>query len=163
MKKHKIVVDGFEWISPHERISKYGPSNIPIKKESRTPLLWLAREEGELYLVNNSQETLDWVLVGTGGFQTLDEDVIPLRKPCSLFYEEVKPKDAVLLDTFDGIYDLDYLFQVSMLIQSEMLGRFEIRSPAGKGEIKETVLLWNTGELGKNVYCEKLITNLLNP
>ncbi|MCF7354902.1 hypothetical protein [Vibrio sp. CK2-1] len=47
-----------------------------------------------------------------------------------------------------------------MLIQSDKLGRFEIRSPTGKGEIKETVLLWNTGELGKNVYCDKPFANL---
>lgn len=160
MKRNKIISGAFTWIPVHQRKSKFGGLVAPRKDELRSPVLWLARHDNELYLVNHTNQIFDQVLVATGGFQTLDNNVMPISGHNMLTYKKVKPDDAILLDTFDGIYDLDYLFQVSMIIQSDKFGCFEIRSPTEKGEIQETVLLWNTGEIGKNVYCDKAFTNL---
>jgi len=150
-KYHKVIENSFKWIPLDKRKSRFGGLMPPRKAEVRHPVLWLARTENELYLVNSSAETLDFVGAGTGGFQTVDNDCITVATSNKYTYKNVKPNDAVKVEEFDGFYDLDYLLQVSMRIQSKNLGNIEILTPPEKGGIGEIVLLWDTMENGKNV------------
>jgi hypothetical protein len=151
-KHHKVIENSFKWIPLDKRKSKWHPMP-PRKAELRHPLLWFARKENELYLVNSSEETLDSVAAGTGGFQTVDDDCITVSSKNKYKYEykNVKPNDAVKVEKFDGFYDLDYVLQVSMRIQSKNIGCIEILTPPKKGGIGELVVLWDTMENGKNV------------
>ena len=61
-------------------------------------------------------------------------------------YKEIIVGDAVKVEEYDGFYDLDYVLQVVIRLKSRKLGSIEIISPAEKGGVGETVLLWDTGE-----------------
>jgi len=153
---NKVLQNSFKWVPLDQRKSKFGGPMTPREKESRLPLLWLAREGNKLYLVNSSEETFDFVSAGTGGFQTVDDDCITVAAEKKYEYKNVKPNDAVKVEEFDGYYDLDYLLQVSIRIQSTNLGGIEILTLPKKGGIGETVLLWDTMENGKGVSINKL-------
>ena len=155
IKEHKILKNKFTWVPIEKRTSRFGGSIPPRKPENRRPLLWLACEGNEVYLVNSSEETLDLVVAKTGGFQTVDEDVMPVASKDKYEYLNVKPNNAVKVEEYDGFYDLDYVLQISVRIQSKKLGCIEIISPAEKGGPGETVLLWNTNENGKHVSINK--------
>ena len=155
MKKHEIVENKFTWVPVDKRVSRFGGSLPPRKAESRTPLLWLARSGCDLFLVNESEEILDFVFAGTGGFQTVDEDVMTVASKDQYEYTNVKPNSAVKVDEYDGFYDLDYVLQVSLKIQSKSLGCVDVLSPAKKGGVGETALLWDSNEAGKGVYIEQ--------
>ncbi|ABM04205.1 hypothetical protein Ping_2476 [Psychromonas ingrahamii 37] len=150
---HKVIENSFKWVPLDKRKSKFGGPMTPRKAELRNPLLWLAREGKELYLVNSSAEIIDFVGAGTGGFQTVDDDCISVssKKKYKYEYKNVKLNDAVKVEEFDGFYDLDYVLQVSLRIQSKNLGNIEILTSPKKGGIGETVLLWDTMENGNHV------------
>ena len=156
-KHHKVIENSFKWVPLDKRKSKFGGPMTPRKAELRHPILWFARQGKELYLVNSSEETLDFVAAGTGGFQTVDDDCITVstknknKYKYKYEYKNVKPNDAVKVEEFDGFYDLDYVLQVSMRVQSKNLGGIEILTPPKKGGIGEIVILWDTMENGKNV------------
>jgi len=155
MKKTQVVESEFAWVPVDKRVSRFGGSLPPRKAESRTPLLWLARSGCDLFLVNESEEILDFVFAGTGGFQTVDEDVMTIASNDQYEYKNVRPNSAVKVDEYDGFHDLDYVLQVSLKIQSKSLGCVDILSPAKKGGVEETVLLWDSNEAGKGVYIEQ--------
>jgi hypothetical protein len=151
MKEHKRVENKFTWVPADKRTSRFGGPMPPRKQENRHPLLWLAREGNEIYLVNSSEDTLDFVIATSGGFQTVDDDVIVANSKDEYEYKNVKPNDAVKVEEYDGFYDLDYVLHISLKVQSIDIGCLEIISPAKKGGVGETVLLWNTKENGKDV------------
>lgn len=66
-KHHKVIENSFKWIPFDKRKSRFGGLVSPRKAELRHPILWLAREGNELYLVNASEEMLDFVGADTGG------------------------------------------------------------------------------------------------
>ena len=156
MKEHKIIENKFTWISPSSRESIFGGAVQPRKPELRIPILWLVRDGGELYLVNLSAESLDVVSTASGGFQTVDDDVASITSNNGYTYKNVKPDFAVKIEEYDGYYDLDYVLQVVLTIQSKNLGTIEILSSPEKGGVEETVLLWDNGEAGKNVSINKV-------
>ncbi len=123
--------------------------NPPYKKETRIPIYWLARRGLELFLVNSSDETLDLVSVGTGGCATTDDSVVSITDEVGYIYHDVKPNEAVKIDEYDDFYDLDYLLQVSLRIESKKEGVLDILTWPEKGGIGETVLMWNNGDNGK--------------
>jgi len=154
----KIIKNSFQWIATDNRTDF-----PPVKPEPRKPLLWLdslPNEEGlshELFLINDTGEPIDLIEIASGGFVTQDDDVVVAKTDAVLRYENVSPGDALKIDEYDGYYDLDYLIQVEIKLQSKTLGHMLIRTPAEKGGIKgETILLWNTGEEGKHVYLKRL-------
>lgn len=155
-KDRKVIENGFTWIPMDKRKSKFGGPMTPRKAELRHPLLWLARDGNELYFVNSSDETLDLVTAGTGGFQSVDDDCINVSSVNKYEYKNVKPNDAIKVEEFDGFYDLDYVLQVSIQVKSNNLGNIEIFSPSKKGGIGEAILIWDTMENGKNVWIKKL-------
>ena len=149
-KKHKVLENRFKWVPIAERKIKWGPMP-PRKKEIRLPLLWLAGDGNELYLVNSSGETFDSVVAGSGGFQTIDDNAVSVSTDSSYKYQNIKPNDAVKVDEFDGFYDLDFHIQASLIVKSERIGHVVILTSPKKGGIGETVLLWDSMESGKNV------------
>ncbi len=148
--EHKIIENEFKWIPLDKRPSRFGGPSLYRKKEKRHPLLWLARKGNELYLVNSSKESLDFVISTSGGFATEDEDILTCEGP-KYEYKNVKPNNAVKVEEFDGYYDLDFVIQVDLKIQSKSIGCITIKTPPEKGGIGETVLLWDTFENGKYV------------
>lgn len=151
MKEHKTIKDGFKWVPPHERLSRFGGPVPPGAPELRFPVLWLARQGNELYLVNSSGGALDSVIADAGGFLTADDGAVPVTGNNRYNYRDVRPDDAVKVEEYDGLYDLDYILHIALRIRSESLGCIDIVSPAKKGGVGETVLLWSTGENGKGV------------
>lgn len=156
MREHRTIGDGFTWVPVGKRTSRFGGAMPPRKPEERRPVLWLARQRDELYLVNDSEESLHSVKASTGGFQTIDDDAISISSNEGYEYENVRPGSAVKVEHFDEICDLDFILQVYLVIQSDKLGHITVNSPSGKGGIGEAVLLWDSGEPGKNVSIRKI-------
>lgn len=155
MKEHKTIKDGFAWVPLEKRTSRFGGARPPRKSETRKPVLWLARDGSDLYFVNDSQDSLEFVIADTGGFQTVDDDAMTITSKEQYEYRNVNPGDAVKVDEYDQFYDLDYVLQVYLKIKSLSLGCIEIRSPAEKGGVDEAVLLWDSGEAGNHVLINK--------
>lgn len=146
MKEKKTITNGFVWVPMNKRTGKFGLPMPPRPAETRKPLLWLARNGNELYFVNSSDETIDLILADTGGFQTVDDDVMTISSDSAYEYQNVLPGDAVKVEEFDGFYDLDFVLQVVIKLKSKKFGSIEIITPAKKGGIGEIVLLWDTGK-----------------
>ena len=144
--KEKTITNGFVWVPMDKRIGMFGLPMPPRPAETRKPLLWLARKGNELYFVNSTDETIDLILADTGGYQTLDDDVMIISSDGAYEYQNVLPGDAVKVEEFDGFYDLDFVLQVGIKLKSKKLGSIEILTPAKKGGVGETILLWDTGE-----------------
>ena len=151
--KNKRVQSKFVWVAPEKRKSRFGGSMPPRKPELRKPLLWITRDGRELFLVNVTGESLRLVTASTGGFITCDEDVGTIENNFSYRYENVLPDEAVKIEEYDDYYDLDYVLQTAVIIESESLGCIELRTPAEKGGNKEMVLLWDNGEV--DVFMEQ--------
>jgi len=146
----KTIREGFPWVPPEQRTSRFGGPMPPRKPELRRPALWLHRCGDELYLVNALDEPLDEVSVGGERSQTLDDDVLAQSAPV-MTYHDVAPGAAVKVDQYDGFYDLDYLIVLKLIVRSPSLGELYCHT-AGKGGIEETVLLWVNGDVGKGVF-----------
>lgn len=149
MKEKKTISNGFTWLPLEKRKSKFGSPIPPRRAETRKPLLWLALDGNELYFVNSSDETIDLLQAGAYGYQTVDkEDVISLSNDNAYEYQNVLAGDAVKIDEYDGHFDLDYILQVVIKFKSKKLGRCEVITPAHRGGVVETIILWDTGEWG---------------
>lgn len=151
MPKKKIVTNRFEWISVDNRVDKLGLSLPPRKKEDRRPLLWLVREDEELYLVNSSNEVLQSVIVGFSSWEDWDDDsdIIVRSNKKLIEYKDVAIGDAIKIEEFKP-WDSDQWFTIVLKITTKT-AQIEIMSPCKKGGINETVLLWDTKESGKDV------------
>jgi len=154
--KEKVVKDGFTWLPMDKRVARFGYKLPPRKPELRTPLLWARRKDKELFLVNLSGEKLDKVTAKSGGFQTVDDDIVTVVSEKVYRYKNVDTGEAVKIDEHDEYYDLDYVFQVGIKVQSKKLGSIEILTPLAKGGISDAILLWDNGDVGKNVCIKKL-------
>jgi hypothetical protein len=150
MKEHKLLKNEFTWVPLDKRSGRFGAAP-PRKPELRRPLLWLARAGAELYLVNASGEALDSVVVDLGGFITTDDSAVTASSNQNYEYKNIDNGDAVKVDEYDDYNDPDYVLQVVIKVRSSKFGSMEIFSPAEKGGVKETVLIWDSGEKGKHV------------
>jgi len=138
MREHERVLNEFKW----------------TRSEKKKPVFYVIRKGEELYFVNESTETLNSVSTGTGGCQTLDDEVMPVSSPDPLYlYKNVKPGEAVKVEHYDPYWDSDYLLQLEVELSSPTRGN-KIFRVLGKGGIDDTVLLWDTGEAGKYVNME---------
>jgi hypothetical protein len=140
----------FTWIPKDQVKDRWGrPAYPPRKPELRKPVFWLARDGDELYFVNNSSETLERVKIDSACFQTTDEGVYMPPDDGGYYYSNVEPDEAVLAKVFDNYYDLDFLHQIQVVIRYSQ-GKVMLLSPLEKGNIYETILLWDSGEAGKH-------------
>ena len=99
--------------------------------------------QDEVWFVNNSDETLDYVRPASGGFATSDDDVVPMtQSPDSVLYKDVQPREAVFIDVYDTIFDGDFLISWGVDLKSPSLGERYFDSDPIKGEAPEVVLLW---------------------
>ena len=151
MKEHKTLQNQFSWLPQDKRASRFGGAKPPRKSETRRPALWLARKKNELYLVNSSEDILDFVIADGSGFHTEGDNVSTVANKEKYEYKNVEPDTAVKIDEYDDFYDCDYILQVTARVQSKNLGCIEITSASKKGGVGEAVLLWNTDEKGKSV------------
>lgn len=164
MKELKRVQGKFEWVSPQEQrtMSRLSPMPLPPHPpEYRRPIYWLATTEvsqgegapyaTELYFVNWSGETLNSVIAGSGGFQTVDDDVLSFSNDQGYVYRNVAPNEAVKVEVFDNYYDLDQMFVIAIEIRSRTQGSLRMTTGPEKGGVSEQVLLWDNGEPGKRV------------
>ena len=97
--------------------------------------------------MNNTDEILDSVTAGSGGFQTLDDDIITVGGP-KYSYEAVKPNEAVQVESYHSFYDSDYVLQLIVEIKSKRWGTKEFSTTA-KGGFSREVLLWDNGDPGE--------------
>ncbi len=156
MNKHNVLKDQFKWIPPEQRNVRFGAPIPPRNPELRKPLFWLARDNSELYFVNASDETLIWVEACSGGFQSAGEEVVAISPNNVYRYEEIEPDTAVKIEEYDWLYDSDNMLQTTIRIHSIKLGSIDLTPMVEKGGHSEQVLMWNTGELGKQVTCNPL-------
>ena len=121
MKEHKRMLNKFEWIPPEKRVPRF-PGPLPHRKpETRKPLFYVSRYGDDVYLINNTDETLTSVSSNSGGLQTLDDESMPVGGP-SYSYKDVKPGEAVKVENYDPFYDSDFLLQLEVEISSKTLG-----------------------------------------
>jgi hypothetical protein len=121
-------------------------------KSIETPLIWLAvlELEGldcEVYLVNNSTEVISYIKPSSHGFFSSGEELLLLENNNKLDYKDIQPNEAVLVDSFNRLYDSDSNLILSMEIKSELTGNVIVTTESSKGEIKEQAIL-----LAKRVY-----------
>ena len=149
--KPKTIKNKFTWVPVDKRPGRFGiiPSSYKFP-EKRHPLLWIVPDGNEFYLVNLSEETLDSVVVDSGGF-TGGEDIVSIAGIDKLEYKNIKPNTAVKIEEYDYFYDLDYVMQISLIIKSKSLGCITIKTRPEKGSAKEAVILWDTLEYGKKI------------
>ncbi len=142
MKNHQVSKNQFIW----------------SQKDKPTPLLWLFNSGNDLFLVNNSNGTLDQVVASSGGFTSSGDDTLSVSSSEDYRYSDIAHGWAVKVDEYDDYYDLDYVIRVYLKVASRELGCLEIESPANKGGVKDCVLLWCLDEVGKHVnvkQCDK--------
>jgi|JYMV01.1.fsa_nt_gi hypothetical protein len=141
----KIVSNKFKWIPMDERLDSLGLPLPPRSPEIRKPLLWIAIESQnnfvkDVYLVNETGENLETVIASTGGFQTLDDDVLGVSGS-DIEYKNIANCDAVKIDEYDVIADSDYVLQI--YIKVKLKGKWiDLKTSARKGGFEEEVLLW---------------------
>ena len=81
--------------------------------------------------------------------QTLDDEALSVGGP-AFSYEDVKPGEAVKVDSYDPILDSDFLMQLDVVVSSPSKGRVAYRCWA-KGGFASVVLLWDDGRPGSGV------------
>ncbi|MCH1929557.1 hypothetical protein L9G16_05135 [Shewanella sp. A25] len=108
--------------------------------------LWLTTIHGDspydldIYLVNNTGETLDYVEFGSAGMITIDDEAFG-GGPEILRYTDVKQGEAVKVEQLDTFYDSDFLVIVDVKIKSELLGIQEFRTTSHRAKSIHKVLL----------------------
>ena len=75
----KRKLDSFHWIPLHQRKGRFG---FPLsqKIDDRKPIYWTtshpAEKVRELYFINDSDETLEFVKAEDGGFTSVDNGTV---------------------------------------------------------------------------------------
>ncbi len=141
-RKHKRFENEFPWVPYYKRIGRFG---FPLsnKVDDRIPVFWTAVFGNELYFVNGSGETLEYVRVKTGGFQTCDDVIVNVSTDgYSYVYKSVKTLEAVKIDEYDFYLDSDYILQRDIEIKSLKFSKLELSTRPEKGGISDCVLLW---------------------
>lgn len=146
----KRIDNPFDWLPPEKRQWRFGPPLAPEKPDNRKPAFYIDSIENgferSVFFVNNTPEILDYVRSSSGGFETLDDDVMPINGS-GYSYENVLPNEAVQVECYHRVYDSDSILSLNFEVSSRQWGiqRF---SAAAKGGPERGVLLWDNGEPG---------------
>jgi hypothetical protein len=151
MKDKKRVPNAFEWLPKHKELGNFG-FQMSDKTDDRKPLFRLVNDNDELFFVNDSDEILHFVVSEGGGQITCESDVGAISNKV-LKYEKVLPDEAIKLDEFDSVLDCDFVLQADVTVSSEELGIINFTTFPEKGSVSGVILLWDTGEKGKEVMC----------
>lgn len=152
----KRVTGQFPWVPPHQRLDRFGKLMPPRRPELRRPLYRLEREGSELYFVNDSAEVLSSVSSECAAMLAMGDDELgQVPVDCSqtqLCYQDVQPGEAVKVDEFDAIADADFFIQTELKVESAARGALRFRAYGQRGGCAgDVVLLWDSGEAGKDV------------
>ena len=99
--------------------------------------------EKNIWFVNNSDEILQEIYNTSGGFATVDDGVISMTaKEDNPRFKNVKPKEAVLIDLYDPIFDGDFVIQFCETITADSFGTKEFCSQSRKGGLPNATLHW---------------------
>ena len=113
-------------------IHESSTSNINDTKKEIFWVTSVSKDIGrDLFFVNDSNETLDFVKAEDGGFITCDDEVVNTwtEEGKGYRYNDVLPKEAVKVAEFDDYYDLDYVLSVSITIKSASRGVLNFSTP----------------------------------
>jgi len=143
--KKEIISNKFKWIPMEKRVDNLGLSLPPRKPETGKPLLWVAIDPQDnfikdIYLVNDTGKTIEAVVAQTGGFETVDDDVITVSRS-DIEYKNIENGDAVKIEEYHEIYDSDYVLYI--YIKVKISGNWINLETSAKGGFKEEVLLWS--------------------
>ncbi len=128
----KRKFDGFVWTSGTQRFGH--------------PLYWYSRQGNELWFVNSTPAVLKKLVASGAGSATLDgHEVFTTSATPDRVYVDIQPGEGVLVDEFDGFYDLDLLCYTEVLI-TDAHGQEHQYGSSGKGGSK-TCRLLSTGDL----------------
>ncbi len=120
--EHKRFENKFVWVPYYKRIGRFGYP-LSNKIDDRIPEFWVAVSDDELYFVNDSNETIDFVRAKTAGFQTCDDLIVTVgSSEYSYMYEAVKPSEVVKIDEYDVYLDSDFVLQTHIEIDSPTYG-----------------------------------------
>lgn len=157
--KTKRLFNTIHWVPLHHRIGRFG---FPLsqKIDKRKPIFCMTSlvfdNMRELFFINDSGETLDFVKAEEGGFTSYDDGMmgVSTKDNCGYSYNEVLPRETVKVSEFDDYYDLDYMLAVSVTIKTPTRGILSMSSPLIKGGIEECVLLYDSYEVGKGCHVK---------
>ncbi len=152
MKKinQKIVSNKFKWVPMNERHDNLGLPLPPRKPETQKPLLWIAIEPQDgliedVYLVNETGETLEAINASTVGFESLDDDYYGISG-LDIEYKNIANNDAVKIEEYHQISDSDSVLIISIKVKLKgkliKLKTSSTSRTSGASGFKEEVLLW---------------------
>jgi hypothetical protein len=151
MHDHIRVLNKFEWLPPEKRPSRIPGPKPPRKPETRKPLFFLERDGDDVYFVNDSTETLNSVASDSGGFLNIDDEEDLIVGGPTYSYKNVMPGEAVKVENYHPMFDSDFILQLEVEVSCPALG-VKIFRVIKKGGVKETILMWDAGEAGKDVH-----------
>jgi len=150
LARQRLIHDFPSWRVPDKPASRRGqPPSQPRETASAAgptrPLLWLARREGLLLLVNESGGYLHRVKAVPYGYHLRDRMRLQVATDGDCYdYQRVPPGSAVLVAEY-GPRDRDVVCGIRLAVQATHLGCLAIHPPTAKGGVEETVLIWAHG------------------
>lgn len=123
---------------------------FPHKRRSAEHIFYLECDESPdpsgkavVYFVNNSEETLDRVSPASGGFTTADDEAILMTQSGHApGFKNVEPGEAVAIDTYDPIFDGDFVISWGAYVSSPSIGARYFSADAIKGYAPNVTLHW---------------------
>jgi hypothetical protein len=113
-------------------------------------IFYLFPDDGLVWFMNNSNQTLPKVAGSEGGFITVDEDVAT-RATNEASYNNVKSGEAVSIGVApDGFYDLDYVIVYYVRIETPTNRVFNFNSGPEKGGDPYVIFRWNSKIVQRN-------------
>ena len=144
--RQRLILNFPPWQAPDHQPGRAGKSHSQLPADAALtassaagdplrPLLWLARREGLLLLVNESGDDLHAVRAEPYGYHLRDRMRLQVAADGDGYdYRQVPPGGAVLVAEY-GPGDRDVICGV----------RLAVHPPTAKGGVEETVLLWAHG------------------
>lgn len=141
MKTNRIQ-NIYHWQPRHIRI-KFPPQPV----DNREPLYYVVTLSDKHYFVNNTNTTIEKLVLHHGGMLTVDDEVAISASEDAFEYKDILPKEGVLIDE-DDPYD-DFTRQWSLTLISNGKSIQFLTTPIKTAS--EHILLWDTQEAGKRV------------
>ncbi|MCC5922038.1 MAG: hypothetical protein LAT68_06870 [Cyclobacteriaceae bacterium] len=129
----------------------YAPNQEMKGRAERTPLYRIVKDGNAVFFINDSAECLTRIISNSSGMINFDEGSAALDSAGFCAYEQVEVGEAVQIDEYDPYYDDEFIIQYKINVESpeRRTRRFQCILP--KGGKAEIVLMWDSGEEGRNV------------
>lgn len=148
----------YDWVPHTIRTDRYGNVIPHPNPETRKPIYRTEGGSTSLHFINDSDQTLEYVKSSTGGFKTFDDASVTVtdNNQYRFEYTDVLPGESVKVDTCDPQIDCDFVLCCYIEIKLPGSPPIEFSTTPEKGGFISEVLLWDTGEPGKNVNMKTL-------